>query len=300
MKNKPINVFLLDDEFPIDDEFRRKGIYNTAISTDDLYHLAVNREWNHLIDLQQLIKDLVSSQPCKEGLINLVGFNTPTLALHEIQKGELIPDIVIYDWEYPNAPIYNNNSTIWLLEILNRTKAFIFVYSKRRNELPKFLNQSDFTPHSNRFQLLLKGGGINASFTAEELILQYIIGTATNSGKIKIDGIEVEFTSNDYLEKASDILYLQRILGNQYVLDELKNIDFSINTAGVEKILNDSQGYLYFLSEKNLLISPEELSLIQKYGEDNLQKITYLDVVKKYSLYTLEDVLEKGIAPIIS
>lgn len=299
MKNKPINVFLLDDEFPIDDEFRRKGVYNTAISTDDLYHLAVNREWNHLIDLQQLIKDLVSSQPCKEGLINLVGFSTPTLALSEIQKGELIPDIVIYDWEYLNAPIYSTNSTTWLLEILNKTEAFVFIYSKRRDELPRFLNHTDFIPFSPRFQLLLKGGGINASFTAEELILQYIIGAATNSGKIKIDGIEIEFTSNDYLEKASDILYLQRILGNQYVLDELKNINFSINTAGVEKILNDSHGYLYFLPNKNLLINPEEKSLIQKYGENNLQKILYLDIIKRYSLYTLEDVLEKGVAPVI-
>jgi len=298
MKNsKPINVFLLDDEFPQIEEFRKQGIYNSAISSDDLYHLAINSEWNHLIDLQQLIKDVVSSKACKDGLINLIGFNTPTLALNEIQKKTLMPDIVIYDWEYPNAPIYNNNSSLWLLEILQKTDAFIFVYSKRRNELPRYLNLTEFIPFAQRFQLLLKGGGISSSFKAEEMILQYIIGAACDSGKIKIDGIEIEFKSNAYLEKASDILYLQRILGKQYVLDELKNIDFAVNAAGVEKMLNDFQGYLYFHPQKEILISEEEISMLEKYKYD-LEKINYLDVVKKYSIYKLEEVIEKGVASI--
>ncbi|HEY5325917.1 MAG TPA: hypothetical protein VIJ27_02870, partial [Mucilaginibacter sp.] len=291
--NKPINVLIIDDEFPPNDEFRIRGVYNSAISSDDLYHLAINSEWNHLVDLQQLIKDVVSSQATKEGLINLIGFTTPTQALFEIGNG-LQADIIIYDWEYLNAPIYSPNSKKWLLELLNITEAFVFIYSKKGNELPRFLSDSDFVKFFSRFQLFLKGGGISYSFSSEEFILQYIIGSASNSGFIKIDGIPIEFTSNNYLDKASDILYLQRILGNQYILDQLKNIQFSLDTAGVEKILNDSNGFLFINIEKNYLISPEN-RLIEDRHLHSLEKITYLEVVKKLSLSTLEDVLERGI-----
>ena len=227
MKNKPTKVFLVDDEFPIIEEFRQRGVYNSPISGQDLYHLAINSTWHHLTDLQQLIKDIFINQVYKKGLIKLSGLNTPTKVLSEIDDGNL-PDIVIYDWEYPDAPIHSLKSKEWLLEILRKTDAFVFVYSKMRDEIPRFLNTTEFTEFSPRFQLFLKGGKIKFSFSAEEFILQYIIGSGSKSGRIKIDGIDIEFIANNYLSSASDILYLQRILGNQYVLDELNKINSSI------------------------------------------------------------------------
>ena len=291
MKNRPINVFLIDDEFPIIEEFRQNGIYNSAISTENLYHLAVNSQWNHLLDLQQLIKDIVTSQACQEGLINLIGFNSPTQALSDIDN-KILPDVVIYDWEYPNAPITSLNSKNWLLEILKKTDAFVFVYSKMRDELPRFLNSPDFSIFATKFQLFLKAGKIKSSFSSEEFILQYIIGTASNSGDIKIDSLPIKFTSNNYLATAGDILYLQRILGSQYVLDEMKQINFTINEAGVEKILNDSKGYLLYSETKKVLINP--LDKINRTELEPLIKLSYAEVVKRFSFSILEDTLERG------
>ncbi|MDC8001138.1 hypothetical protein POV26_08820 [Aequorivita todarodis] len=299
MKNKPITtVFIIDDEFPRDPEFRARGIYNSAISTNDLYHLAINCDWeNHLGELQQLIKDIVSNPVCKEeGHIELMGFTSPTQALYSIDQGN-IPNIIIYDWEYLNAPSYSLNAKNWLLELLHTAReAFIFVYSKRRDEIPPFLNIAEFAKFSERFQLLMKGGKIKSSFSAEEFILQYIIGSASNSGKIKIDGIPIEFAANNYLLSASDILYLQRILGNQYVLDELNNVDFLINEASVEKILNDSEGFLYYNEEKKILINPNENYDMEKFHPYG--KLSYLEVVKKFSIAQLEDALERGVLPV--
>tara|TARA_R110002020_G_scaffold250965_2_gene464872 strand:+ start:5214 stop:6110 length:897 start_codon:yes stop_codon:yes gene_type:complete len=297
MKNKSTKVFLVDDEFPVIEEFRQKGIYNSPISGQNLYHLAVNSSWNHLIDLQQLIKDIFSNQVCKEGLVELSGLNTPTKVLSEIKKGNL-PDIVIYDWEYPDAPIHSLKSKEWLLKILRETNAFVFVYSKMRDEIPRFLNTAEFSEFSPRFQLFLKGGKIESSFSAEEFILQYVIGAASKSGKIKIDGIDIEFTANNYLSSASDILYLQRILGNQYVLDELNKIHFSIDDASIEKILNDSNGFLLFNEEKNILIDPDEIKITEKLSP--CIKLSFLEVVKRYSIKTLEETLERGIFPLIN
>lgn len=298
MKNKPIQVFLVDDEFPKPEHLRKEGVFNSGISTEVLYRLAVDEEWSaNLLYLQQLIKDVVSSQACKEGLVELVGFSSPTQALFAIENG-LIPDVMVYDWEYPNASILSSNSKNWLLEILGKTEVFVFVYSKMRDQLPRFLNTQEFAQYSNRFQLFLKGGGIKLSFSAEEFILQYIIGSATKSGHVKINGIEIEFTSNDYLKSASDILYLQRILGSQYVLDELQKVHFSIDEASIEKILNDSEGFIFFNEEKGILVSPNEPTIIEKLNP--CTKISYLEVVKRYSIEALENTLERGVLPIIN
>jgi len=292
MESKPINVFLLDDEFPKPDDLRQKGVFNTAISTEDLYHIAVNCTWDDLYFLQQLIKDIVTSDPCKEGHINLIGYSSPTQALLDVAKG-LTPNVIIYDWEYLNAPAYNTNAKDWLLELFQRTEAFIFIYSKKSNELTRLFNGNEFVPYSDRFQLFLKGNKRQASFSSEEFIFQHIISAASKTGKININGVSIDFRSNPYLSSASDILYLQRILGSQYVLDHLKEIGFFIDTASVEKLLNDSGGYVYHNVEKRILISPDEVD-----DEEKLQayeKITYLEVVKRFSLPQLEDTLERGV-----
>lgn len=298
MKSKPINVFLIDDEFPIDPELRDKGVYNSGISTDDMYHLAVNCEWgDHLHEFKQLIKDIVTNRVCKEeGHIELIGFTSPTQALQSIKNGT-IPSVIVYDWEYPNAPVYSLNAQTWLKEILKAAKdAFVFIYSKRRDDISKYLNKDDFSEYSERFQLFLKGGKLKSSFSAEEFILQYMVGVASNSGDVKIDGIDIEFTSNNYLKSASDILYLQRILGYKYVIDALKNVNFSIDDASVEKLLNDSQGFLYYNEEKRILISPNEGYNMEKFKP--YRRLNYLDVVKNFSINHLEDTLERGVLPI--
>jgi len=291
MKSSPVNVFLLDDEFPIIEDFRKNGIYNGAINSENLYHLAINSEWNHLLDLQQLIKDVVTSQACKEGLINLVGFTSPLLAFPEIEKG-LQPDVVIYDWEYFNSGL-GPDSKNWLLEILNKTNAFVFVYSKRRDEILQFVNSKELNVFAPRFQLFLKSSKDHSLFTSEEFILQYILGCASNSGKIKLQGIEVEFTANDYLAKASDILYLDRIFGRNYILEEIKKVDFSINTASVEKIFNDSNEFLLFNEAKGILITT---TYPLKDSLSPLTEIKFIDVVKKFSISKLEETLERGIS----
>jgi len=290
MKTK--NILLLDDEFPKIKEFIDDNIYQKAINAKNLYHLALNENWKSLNHLQQLIKDIVTSDAFKVGLISLWGYSEPELALQDIEL-DCKPDVIIYDWQY-GVEMNNTSSQKWLLEILEKTEAFVFVYSQIEALLPEFLNRESFHKYSNRFQLLLKGGKNAHSFSAEEFIFQFIISSASKSGKIKIDGIEIEFTSNEYLSKASDILYLQRILGYQYVLDQLEKIDFLIDTASVEKVLNDSNGYLLINKDKGYLITPEN-NLIQEKSLKPLEKIGFLDVVKQYSLIILESVLERGI-----
>lgn len=291
MENKPINVFLIDDEFPSNAEFIETGVYNKAISSESLYHLAISEQWGALHFLQELIKDIVTSTPCKNGLVNLIGFKNPAIALSAIED-ELQPAIVIYDWEYgmPNP----TESQQLLIEILKLTNAFVFVYSKVRDEIPPFLNKHVFTSYSERLQLFLKGSTSHSIFSSEEFILQYILGRVTDNVKIKIQGFDVEFTSNTFLKNASDILYLERIFGKMYLLDELKKIQFDLNSYTIENLLNDSNGYVFFNEPKGLLISPDEKAILSNM--ETVSKLSYSQVAKSYSISKLEEILEKGVA----
>lgn len=182
----------------------------------------------------------------------------------------------------------------WLLDILSNTDAFVFIYSKVRDELPPFLNKKIFDEYAPRFQLFLKGSSTHSIFSSEEFILQFILGKVSDSGKIKIQGFDVEFTSNDFLKKASDILYLERVLGKMYLLEEFKKYQFTLNSETIENLLNDSKGYLYFSEAKGLLISPDEKTLVEKLKP--LKELSYSFVAKQYSIYKLEEALEKGTA----
>lgn len=291
MKNKSIDIFLIDDEFPKISEFTSASIYDSAIHSDNLYHLAITQTWKGLQSLQQLIKDIVTSNPFKENHIQLTGYTKPTQCLTDIENG-IKPDILIYDWEYgmPNP----TESQEWLLDILSKTDAFVFVYSKVRDQLPPFLNKKVFDVYADRFQLFLKGSSTHSIFSSEEFILQFILGKVSDTGKIKIQGFDIEFTSNDFLKKASDILYLERILGRMYLLEAFKKYQFDLNNETVENLLNDSNGILLFNEAKGLLISPDEKTLIEKFKP--LQEISYSKVAKQYTIYKLEEALEKGIA----
>lgn len=291
-KNKTVNIFLLDDEFPTSKEFIENQVYARAISSDELYHLSISENWGALHFLQELIKDIVASAPCKNGLIRLLGFKNPNIALDEIEKKQEIPDVVIFDWEYgmPNP----TESQSFLLELLEKTQAFIFVYSKVRNEIPQFLNKSVFNPYAKRLQLFLKGSTSHSIFSSEEFILQYILGKVSNNVSIKIQGFPVEFEPNELLKHASDILYLERIVGKLYLLEELKKIQFNITSYTVENLLNDTHGFVYINKQKGLLVSPDENAIIAKMPQ--LEQLSYAQVAKDYSIYKLEETLEKGTA----
>lgn len=292
MMTKPTTtVFIIDDEFPKPPEFREKGVYNSAISMENLYHLAVNSEWQHLSYLQQLIKDIYTSESRMQGYIDLIGFSTPTQAIKEIESG-FLPNVVIYDWEYLNSPAYSQNSSDWLLKILLVPNVYVFVYSNLKDQLPKYLNHSNLNTHFSSFQFFAKGGQIPSSYKAEEFIFQHIIGLATDRGEIKINGIKIEFTKNSYLKSASDILYLQRILGSEHVLNELAKIEFRVNELGVEKMLNDSKGYLLFSEKKNILLTPSENNNRQEL--EPLSKLSYAEVINKFSISILEDTIIRG------
>ena len=182
------------------------------------------------------------------------------------------------------------------MDILSKTKAFVFVYSKVRDELPPFLNKEVFDKYADHFQLFLKGDKSNSIFSAEEFILQLILFRLSKSVQIKIQGIAVNFRKNGYLKNPTDILYLEKILGRKSLLEKLNKKSSTISNQSIESLLKDVDIKILKDENKNLLVTADAQTLIKKI--QHTKELTSLDVLKQYGLQILKEVLEIGIAKI--
>jgi len=286
--NKKI-VFIVDDSIPKPKESVNDAIYENPITTNELVRLSKNNIWKGELNLQKTVDNLTLNDYTTEGLIEVYGFIHPEICLIAIESG-ILPDVIIYDWEYGNS-LPNQNSGDLLLEILETTTAFIFVYSGVFNMIPPTLNKSKFNPFSDRFQLLAKGNHSHLIFSSEEFIYQYVVSLINKSNNIKIQGIEIDFKSNGYLNEPSDILYLEQIFGRAFIVDQLKKNSI-INDEAIEQMLSTSESLILFNEEKKMLVTPENKSLI---GKGSYLALNYMQVIKKFSVQILEETLEKGL-----
>lgn len=288
-----LTLFILDDNIPKIEEYVSISLYDGRIDAEYLDHLVRSANWPGQYNLKKLTALILESEHFLSGLMNVYGFTHPALCLNEIDEG-LIPDIVIYDWEYGSET--NNQSSNWLLEILNSTNAFVFVYSMVRNEIPPFLNKSNFDIYSNRFQLFLKGDMNSSVFTAEEFIHQYIVSKISMSNEIKIQGLTINFLENGYLKNPTDILYLERLFSTTELIEKLRSMGMEISNNTLEDLFGNINDKVLFDSKRNMLISTNANLLKNKFNPN--EELNILDVVKKYGIHKLIEVLEIGIVKI--
>ncbi|MCA0446598.1 MAG: hypothetical protein LCH54_10255 [Bacteroidetes bacterium] len=289
-----ITVFILDDNIYKSSDFVEKSVYNTKIDSISLLHLVDSFEWKGQHSLQSLTKNILKSNHSKNESIATYGFTHPAICLDAIEGG-LIPDVIIYDWEYEGEN--STKSSNWLKEILVTVpNSFVFVYSNVRDEIPSFLNKMEFDEYAQRFQLFLKGDDKNTIFTSEEFILQYIFSRVSKNNEIKIQGLSVTFYENGYLKSPGDILYLEKIFGRASLIEKLKMQNYFISEQTIENIVASAPGKIFVDEKRNYLITPDSTLLVEKF-KPNIE-ISYLDVLKKYGLKVLNEVLETGLKKI--
>jgi len=288
MTNK-ITLFILDDNIYKSQDFVEKSIYDSKINSELLLQLTNNYEWKGQHNLQELTSSILKSNHAQLGNIITYGFTHPSICLDAIDSG-LKPNVVIFDWEYGSES--NKESSNWLMEILNLTNSFIFVYSMVRNEIPPFLNKQEFDKHADHFQLFLKGDDKESIFSSEEFILQYVLSRVSRSNQIKLSGLQIDFNENGYLKNPTDILYLEKIFGRNFIIEQLKGKNVISNEA-IESLIEKAKGKLLFDSKRNYLITPDSTLFIEKFKPD--VEISYLEALKKYGLTVLKEALEVGL-----
>lgn len=292
MPNK-LTLFIVDDQIPTIPEFVENSIYNSKLDVGSLQHLIKVAEWKGQHSLKRLTTDILKSDHSQTGALLTYGFTHPSICLDEIDKG-LQPDLIIYDWEYGSES--NIESAKLLIEILNLTNAFVFVYSLVRNEIPPFLNKLEFDAFADRFQLFLKGDTNSSIFSSEEFILQYIVSRISKSNVIKIQGITVTFNENGYLDNPSDILHLESIFGRAFLLDRIKTIGFTWSEQNIENMLLSISDKLMLDEKRNLLITSDSTLFISKFNP-NLE-LSFIEAFKRFGLLKIIEALEIGIVKV--
>ncbi|MCM4162456.1 MULTISPECIES: hypothetical protein [unclassified Arenibacter] len=288
-----IKVFILDDNIPKTPAYVDQSVYDGPINSDQLIQLVESEEWTGEKHLKQLTSYILNSSEQYKADIEIWAFTHPSLCLDAIDSG-LIPDIIIYDWEYGIEP--HVNSSNWLKEIMDLTSAFIFVYSMVRDEIPHLLNKPEYEKFSHRFQLFLKGSDSNSVFSSEEFILQYVLNRIKQTSTIRIQGMTIPFNENSYLDSPSDILYIEKVLGKANLIHKLKNSIDKISDETIELILEDLNITIYYDAVKNILVLGSSKLMLNKI--ENKVKISITNVLKNYGLKNLMELLEIGIIKI--
>ena len=277
------NIALIDDSFPVKDD--------SLINSDELITLVKlsDSEWKSEVNLKSLVIKLLDTERFTTGEIELFGFTHPNLLLNKIEEEKFNPHIVIYDWEYS---IGSEESGINLLEILSKTDAFIFVYSSFFDAIPPTLNKKEFDKYAKQIQLLEKGERISSIFSSEQFIIQYIIGLFDKNNTIEFGNYKIKFNSSGYLEEASDILYLESILGKAFLLQNLDKIQYEISEDKIEKLFSLITEHLYVDENQEYLFSETNELIEHNYGP--LQQISYLDALKLAGIYGINQALNTG------
>jgi hypothetical protein len=289
---KKIRVFILDDSFPKPKKFINDRIYERAIGAQELSYLARNCDWGAEWNLRKLTNDLLANEYVKSGRIELGGYLNPAICLAELDRRRL-PDVVVYDWEY-EANAYTKSET-WLLELLGEIpKAFIFVYTGVKNDVPPHLSKRVFDKFAPRFQLFAKGESNNSVFTSEDFIYQYIVSRVEKNNTIKLQGIDVKFEPSGYLATPSDILHLETILGRANLLRQIELNKNTVSAESVEKMITDAGGVLWFNPDKGFLVTRDSPLLAERLRAS--VEISYVEILKKFGLLKLKEAMEVGFA----
>ncbi|SRR6266446_5537017 len=289
---KKTRVFILDDSFPKPQEFIDQKIYERAIGKDELSYLTKNVDWGAEWNLRQLLVDLLNNDYVKSGQIEVCGYLNPAICLADLDRRRA-PDVIVYDWEY-EANSYANSET-WLLELLGENPmAFVFVYTGVKNDVPPHLSKKVFDKFASRFQLFAKGDTNNSVFSSEDFLYQYIVSRVEKNNTIKLQGIDVKFEQSGYLTTPSDILHLEKILGRANLLKQIELNENRISAESVEKMIGETDGSFWFNPDKGFLVTRDSPLLAERLRAK--VEISYLEILKKFGLLKLKEVMEIGFA----
>jgi len=283
-------ITFVDDQIPVDPG-EDAGLIE-AKRIEELVKLTTV-EWHSQVNLKTLIEKLMLTDRYKNKKIIISGVTHPSILLNKIEEDKFSPDVIVYDWEYE---MESDESGSNLLEILKTTKSFVFVYSSFFDAIPPTLHKKEFDAFANRIQLLSKGDRQSSIFSSEEFIIQYILGLFSKDNTIQLSNHTVKFNSSGYLEEASDILYLEAVLGKDFILSNLDKVHFEISKENIENLFALVKDKLFVSKDGKYVIADANDLMKEKYGP--LDEISYKDVLKMIGIKGIDKLLQGGILSI--
>ncbi|HYV93578.1 MAG TPA: hypothetical protein VE978_17520 [Chitinophagales bacterium] len=286
------NIVIIDDMLPKTGEgfFKIKDF--ELINEDYIIKtLKENVKWTD-DSLKSLTKMFLSSPYFKEKKIALKWAYHPSFCLSAVKAKTYLPDLIVFDWEYnvmQNLEIIISNLT----ELIEESKAFIFIYSNLAQRIPIELFKHKLDKYSNQLQVLKKGGE-DFIFSSEEFIYQYVANLLDNNPTVSTHGNKIHFNKTGKLENTKDILYLESIIGKSKLIKELENIGGVFDEKKISEILDRSPLTVYATKDKKYFFN--ETSDLKEKEFDGIHQVVLSEAFKILGLKKLKDLLERGIA----
>jgi len=311
MANKKISVWIIDDSLPYQKRLLNKIDDTQPISSSHIINIiSTGDEWpDEERPLKELTNIIIQSSSFLKDLIDLKWVLYPNLAINAIKQKKYAPDLIIYDWEYKNYPGIASEVTMdenekmlmpssgkSLLELLTwLPDSFFFIYSNKAAEIPIELFKEKLDNYAKQFQVLPKGDH-RLILSAEEMIYNYILLKINGQERIKIGDTEVEFDKSGQLKDYTDILYLENILGKEYLKEKIKHVPDPFSDTAVSEILKNFSFQLYLSADNKVLLSERDRFAEKKYGP--LESISYQEAFNKYGLRIINEALNNTIIKI--
>ncbi len=293
-------IAIIDDKLPYD---IHKDSINKFFPSTKIEEWLAKGDWSEERDLKKLLERIVASDLYKHKEIDVISFLFPSALLNYLSGNNEHPQLIIFDWEYQTN---NQETKRQLIEIINETKSFIFIYTAQADTIwqllvgessPKNnLSGDAFENNIERLQLLKKGDNKISLFSSEDLIMQFIISQFKKAYEFKMGEHSIRFEENKFLKSPSDILLLETMLGKQFLLGKLKKANFEISDNTIENIFSDVKIKFYLSKDRKYLMETKSENNEKKYGI--LEEFSFLNALSKFGVKIIDKALERGIAQI--
>ena len=287
-----IQVCIIDDQLPKtelgSDDF---DYYELIDSVKLMRFLDPSVSWGDEANLREILRILLSSPYYVDHRIRLAWATHPGICLNAVIHSQYKPDVVVYDWEI----VADKHPEVELEELLKTTSAFFFVYSNLAAQLPITLYKEKLDDYSNRLQVLRKGD-MSYVYSSEELIYQYLVSRIEKNPRILIGGSEIQFHASGFIKIPSDILYLESVIGREFILERLNGIGNDISDETVEQLLSEYDAMIYLSKDGHWAILNKTGKAQVEYGP--LQEVSYADFFRSHGLRKLHEVLDRGIVKV--
>ena len=279
-----VNFGVIDDGFP----FTGK----TKLEFHDIQDLIGSDEWGIESDLRELNMQLITKSIHFKKRINVNGFYNPEFYFNNENNAW---DFLSFDWEY-RMQQEDKRSENYLLEILNSTRAKVFVFTgwDLRMHISSIIEGGELKRYrdENRLEMLEKNEDGNVSKMVESVM------NIINKGE------EVQFGDSTILIKPSrhivdsdDLWILRSLIGSDNIFSTLRDLNSSvIDESSILNMFENSK-FKFFIDKENTILSASNNQLIsEKFGE--LEPLSMINALNIFGIEKLEETREIGFSKI--
>jgi len=279
-----VNFGIIDDGYPVTGK--------TKLEFDEIQQLTSVDEWDIETSLRDLNMQLILKSIHWKKRIHLNAFYNPEF-FFTAEKRKW--DFLAFDWEYKMQQS-GKSSEVYLLEILETTRAKVFVFSgwETEDHISSMISDSVFDRYkkANRLELLRKSEDRSVVKMLEKVTFLFEKGE-----EVVFENVPLIIKPSKHIVDSEDFWVLKSLIGADNILSVLKEMNSNTVDEGTIQFMFEKSRYNFFIDNHKSILSASNNQLInEKFGE--LKALSMIDALNIFGIEKLEETKEKGYSKI--